>query len=42
MGSVGQLRRYGERLTELIDWQAIHEGTDEEFRVDYAKKRFPQ
>jgi uncharacterized protein len=40
--STGRLREYGERLAELIDWQAILEGTDEEFRVDYAKKRFPQ
>jgi len=40
--SAGRLREYGERLAELIDWQAILEGTDEEFRVDYAKKRFSQ
>ena len=40
--SIGQLREYGERLAELIDWEAILTGTDEEFRVDYGHKRFPQ
>ena len=42
VGSVERLREYGERLAELIDWAAILEGTDEEFRVSYENKRFPQ
>ena len=42
VGSAGRLREYGERLAELIDWEAILEGTDEEFRVDYGNKRFSQ
>ena len=42
VGSAGRLREYGERLAELIDWQAILEGTDKEFRVDYRNKSFPQ
>ena len=42
VGSVERLREYGERLAELIDWKAILEGTDEEFRVSYENKRFPQ
>lgn len=40
--SIGQLREYGERLAELIDWEAILAGTDEESRVDYGHKRLPQ
>jgi len=39
---MGRLREYGERLTDLIDWEAILAGTEEEFRVDYEHKRFPQ
>ena len=42
VGSIGRLREYGERLAELIAWEAILYGTDEEFRVDYGNKRFPQ
>jgi hypothetical protein len=39
---IRRLREYGERLADLIDWEAILAGTDEEFRVDYGHKRFPQ
>jgi len=42
VGSIDRLREYGERLAELIDWEAILAGTDETFRVDYEKRLFPQ
>jgi patatin-like phospholipase/acyl hydrolase len=42
VGSTRRLREYGERLADLIDWEAILEGTDEEFRIDYANTLFPQ
>jgi patatin-like phospholipase/acyl hydrolase len=42
VGSVERLREYGEQLAELIDWEAILDGTDREFRVDYGNKRFSQ
>ena len=34
VGSIEQLREYGERLAELIDWEAILAGTDTTFRID--------
>ena len=40
--NVDRLREYGERLAELIDWEAILKGTDERFRVDYENRLFPQ
>jgi hypothetical protein len=40
--SVDRLREYGERLAELIDWEAILAGTDTTFRVSYEKKLWPQ
>jgi hypothetical protein len=39
---IRRLREYGERLADLIDWEAILVGTDEQFRVDYGHKRFSQ
>ena len=42
VGSANRLREYGERLAELIDWEAILAGTDATFRVDYEKRLFPQ
>jgi len=42
VGSIGRLREYGERLAALIDWEAILEGTDQRFRVDYKNRLFPQ
>jgi hypothetical protein len=42
VGAVGRLREYGEQLAQLIDWEAILDGTDEEFRVRGDQKRFPQ
>jgi hypothetical protein len=42
VGAVGRLGEYGDELARLIDWEAILEGTDEEFRVRGDQKRFPQ
>jgi patatin-like phospholipase/acyl hydrolase len=42
VGSIGRLRVYGERLAEMIDWEAILAGTDEEFRVRDDRALFPQ
>lgn len=42
VSSIGLLREYGERLAELIDWEAILEGTDERFRVRGDRTSFPQ
>ncbi len=42
VGSIDRLREYGERLAELIDWEAILASTDVTFRVDYEKRLFPQ
>ncbi len=39
---IRRLREYGERLADLIDWEAILVSTDEQFRVDYEHKRFFQ
>jgi hypothetical protein len=36
------LRVYGEQLAELIDWEAILEGTDEVFRVRSDRTLFLQ
>lgn len=40
-GSVAKLREYGERLAEMIDWEAILAGTDTTFRVGYEEKPGP-
>jgi hypothetical protein len=42
VGKVGRLRLYGERLAEMIDWEAILAGTDERFRVRGDRTLFPQ
>lgn len=39
---VDRLYEYGEALAEKIDWEAILEGTDEEFRVRDDQKDFPE
>ncbi len=41
-GSANRLREYGERLAELIDWEAILAGTDTTFRVGPEQKLWPQ
>jgi hypothetical protein len=41
-GAVERLRVYGERLAELIDWNAILDGTDERFRVRDGRTLFPE
>ncbi len=41
VGSVSRLREYGERLAELIDWEAILAGTDTVFRVGHEKPPGP-
>ena len=40
--SIEQLREYGERLAELIDWEAILAGTDTTFRVGGGKTQWGQ
>ena len=42
MGKIEQLRVYGERLAEMIDWEEILAGKDEEFRVCGERTLFPQ
>jgi len=42
VGRTAQLREYGERLAELIDWENILDGTDTRFEVDYEHRLFPQ
>ena len=42
VGSIDRLREYGERLADLIDWDAILADTDETFRVTHETRRFPQ
>lgn len=37
IGSVERLREYGERLAELIDWEAILDGSDTKFRIGRNK-----
>jgi hypothetical protein len=39
---IEQLREYGDRLAEQIDWETILAGTDETFRVGYENRLFPQ
>jgi Patatin-like phospholipase len=42
VGKIERLRVYGERLAEMIDWEGILAGTDEEFRVRGERTLFPQ
>ena len=42
VGKIERLRVYGERLAEMIDWEAILAGTDEEFRVRSERTLFLQ
>jgi hypothetical protein len=42
VGSIDQLREYGEQLAELIDWEKILDGTDTSFEVDYKNRLFRQ
>jgi hypothetical protein len=41
VGSIELLREYGERLADLIDWEAILAGTDTMFRVGHDKNPGP-
>lgn len=41
VGSIARLREYGERLAELIDWEAILAGRDTTFRVGHEKRPGP-
>ena len=42
VGKIDRLRKYGEQLAELIDWEKILDGTDKTFEVDYKHRLFPQ
>jgi len=41
-GAVEKLRVYGEQLADLIDWEALLDGTDEGFLVRGDRTLFPQ
>src|SRR5215472_6004548 len=41
-GSIDLLTRYGDTLASRIDWNAILDGTDKQFRIDSQRTRFEQ